>query len=505
MKRAADGFYVLAECPDNTALKQALPDFFVRSETRVDRGPFTLLDCHDQSLRASGRLLIEQGNSLCLILEDGGILQQPGKGTGRFVQNFPSGPVRDAMVDFPRLRALMNMGRGEVTTRSIAILDELQKTQVRCNLMSLQTKFGSVTLVRVSRLRGYDKAFSAVCAALDSMKQTGRGVDVAKVLFPDQLWYQAKPDIAISKSEPSIDVAVDIIRTFLTVARQNEDGVIADIDTEFLHDYRVALRRIRSVLSLFKGVFPEDRTAEFKQTFSELMAPTGRMRDLDVYLLEKDKYFNLIPNNIHPGLEAMFAEFEKERARELLRLSRRFKSAAYNRTMADLRRQFDGSVPLEHGLNADRAAFDYACTLIWKRYRKVCKLARSISDDTPDEAVHDLRIDCKKLRYLMEFFAPLFEARDFKTILKPLKKLQDNLGLFNDYSVQQETLLSFVAAQSSAQGRVDAGLGLAVGGLIAVLDQQQKAERDRVIVSFKSFDSPKTQRLFRSLFHQTKG
>ena len=178
--------------------------------------------------------------------------------------------------------------------------------------MSLQTKFGNVTLVRVSRLRGYDKAFSAVCAALDSMKQTGRGVDVAKVLFPDQLWYQAKPDIAISKSEPSIDVAVDIIRTFLTVARQNEDGVIADIDTEFLHDYRVALRRIRSVLSLFKGVFPEDRTAEFKQTFSELMAPTGRMRDLDVYLLEKDKYFSLIPPQLHDGARGhVHAEFEK--------------------------------------------------------------------------------------------------------------------------------------------------------------------------------------------------
>ena len=71
---------------------------------------------------------------------------------------------------------------------------------------------------------------------------------------------------------------------------------------------------------------------------------------------------------------------------------------------ADLKR-------LEPGPNADRGAYGYACALIWKRYRKVCKLARSITPDTPDEIVHDLRIDCKKLRYLMEFFRPSVRQR----------------------------------------------------------------------------------------------
>ncbi len=57
--------------------------------------------------------------------------------------------------------------------------------------------------------------------------------------------------------------------------------------------------------------------------------------------------------------------------------------------------------------------------------------------DTEDEVVHQLRINCKKLRYLMEFFAPLFPENEIKTLIKALKLLQDNLGNFNDYSVQQ--------------------------------------------------------------------
>lgn len=132
----------------------------------------------------------------------------------------------------------------------------------------------------------------------------------------------------------------------------------------------------------------------------------------------------------------------------------------------------------------------------------MCKLARGITPKTPDEAVHELRMDCKKLRYLMEFFAPLFDKGDFKTLIKPLKKLQDNLGLFNDYSVQQEALLEFVTSQSDARNRTNVQLAMAVGGLIAVLDLRQKAERDRVIANFQHLDSPHIQTLFRTLFRQ---
>ncbi|WP_120635227.1 CHAD domain-containing protein [Ruegeria sp. EL01] len=504
MKNA--GFFVLPLLFDDTTFEQMQEGLSVKIEPTSAPRSFTLLDCHDQSLRAKGRLLIQTDGMLQLLQSDGQSFIQRCQGKDQFARDLPAGPVRNALKGFPVLRALIAVGQGEIQTRSLAILDDLQKTQVRGSVWSMSTDVGRVTVVGIEKLRGYERVFAKTHAALaEKAAQDERFEAVYQGLFPEMRPYQAKPEIHLGKNEPSIEVAADIIRTYLAVARQNEDGVIADTDTEFLHDYRISLRKIRSVISLFKGVLSESQTVELKQLFSELMAPTGRMRDLDVYLLEKDMYFKLIPPNLHAGLQAMFDEFHEERAQEFSRLKRRLRSAAYDRTMKDLSATFDGANQLEPGQNAQRGAYGYACTLIWKRNRKVCKLARSISKDTPDELVHDLRIDCKKLRYLMEFFAPLFDANDFKAIIKPLKKLQDNLGLFNDFSVQQEALLSFVSRQSTTQGRVDAQIGLAAGGLIAVLDQRQRAERDRVMSSFQLFDGPDIRHLFRSLFHQTKG
>lgn len=485
------------------------PSEFVGLNLRYDPDraskPFVLLDCHDQSIRASGRTLLEFGGSLHLLDGQGARWSQRCEGKGRFVQDLPGGPVRDALHRFPKLRALMEITSGLVEEGSLAVLDDLEKTQVRGRATVLSTANGQATIIRLSRLRGYDKAYLRAC---DAMLAAGSGradlSAIVQALEPGEAPYRAKPEIILGRSELSIQVATDIIHTFLKVAQQNENGVVADIDTEFLHDYRVSLRRIRSVISLFKGVFSDDQTATLKKTFSDMMTPTGRVRDLDVHLLEKDIYYSLVPHTLHTGLDAMFGQFQKERMQELARLTRRLRSKAYQSQMAELTALFNTTEGLQPGPNALRGAYDYACALIWKRYRKVCKIARSITPETPDEVVHDLRIDCKKLRYLMEFFAPLFDAKDFKSILKPLKKLQDNLGLFNDYSVQQEALQQFAAQQSSAQGRVDVKIGLAVGGLIAVLDQRQRAERDRVIANFQQFDAPDIYQMFRHLFHRSK-
>lgn len=506
MTRNAIEVFVFPGVFDEAGFAQPLTGLTAKIISSNAKRPFTLLDCHDQSLGASGRILIESGGMLQLIRDDGQIRVQKTQGSGRFVVDLPSGPVRDALRGFPALRALMGIAAGVVEEKSLTILDDVQKTQVRGTLIHLTCDVGQVTIVRLQRLRGYDRAFNIVCAAMAQMTAKPNGLEaVFTGLCPGVEPYRAKPEIKLGKTEPSIDVAADIIGTYLRVARQNDDGIIADIDTEFLHDYRVSLRRIRSVLSLFKGVLSDRQTTELKRAFSDLMAPTGQTRDFDVYLLEKEKYFNLLPSNLHSGVQAMFDQFEKERERELSRLTRHLRSAGYKKTMTDLTDLFDGTVRLEPGPNAHHGALDYACTLIWNRYRKVCKLARGITDETPDLVVHDLRIDCKKLRYLMEFFAPLFDKKDFKTILKPLKMLQDNLGLFNDYSVQQEALLNFVSQQNDDQGRVDTQLGLAVGGLIAVLDHRQTVERGRVIDNFQQFDGPDIRRLFRNLFHHKKG
>ena len=67
----------------------------------------------------------------------------------------------------------------------------------------------------------------------------------------------------------------------------------------------------------------------------------------------------------------------------------------------------------------------------------------AITDETPSEALHELRKNCKKLRYLIEFYRSIYSEKDVKPAIKALKILLDNLGLFQDLEVQANKLREF--------------------------------------------------------------
>ena len=104
----------------------------------------------------------------------------------------------------------------------------------------------------------------------------------------------------------------------------------------------------------------------------------------------------------------------------------------------------------------------------------------------------------------MELFAPLFPVRETKKLVKPLKRLQDNLGLFNDYSVQQERLGDVLRRMEEAPDAGDIEIAQSVGALVAVLHRLQREERAKVMASFETFNSRDTCQVFRSLFKKGK-
>ncbi|ANT59607.1 metal-binding protein [Salipiger sp. CCB-MM3] len=467
---------------------------------------FLIRDTFDQELRLSGRVLIEVAEQFELLEPDGRVLGQSSAGAGRFVAEFSEGSVKHALSDLSPLRCLLPVGAGEMRRGELALLDDEEKTQARAFLWVLEAaEGGRVTIARLQGLRGYDKALTRLQKLVEGLG--GAALEdgaLYDLLFPGQSAYVAKPDVPMDGQEEAFDAASDIIAAYLPVARANEAGVIADDDTEFLHDYRIALRKIRSVLSLFKGVYADEQTAELKARFSALMEPTGRLRDLDVYLLEKDAYYTMLPANLHEGLDRMFALFAEERTAAQAGLAKHLRSTGYRKEITALGKIFHKRKALQRGERADLPAYDFACKLIWKRYRKICTIAEAIDDATPDHEVHELRIHCKKLRYLMEFFGPLFPAGPFKKLIKPLKRLQDNLGLFNDYSVQQGSLIDFLRRLEDSGESGNLQVAQSVGALILVLHERQLAERAKVVGSFATFNSAETQMTFRELFHGGK-
>ncbi len=475
-----------------------LYDLVVKKGELVD---CSILDTFDNEIRLSKRILLQTGRALLLInLANGRIVEQQQGSTWYFLPELEDGPVARSLKDVSRLRAFMVVSRVKIRRDMGLILDDEGKTRARLQIVSFLRKKRSLQLGITQSLRGYERAHADLKSWLMKM-----GADLCKDvgamysrLGIKSKNYSAKPGISLASEDPIKDSATTIIRTYIDVARQNETGVVADYDTEFLHDYRVSFRKVRSVLSLFKGVYGAEQTAQLKQEFADLMKQTNRLRDLDVYLLGRNDYFQMVPESSHGGLRILFDAISKERVDEHKKVCKMIKRKSY-------RRQIDGWVALYAGGNltsgskAMKSSNQYIAGLILKRYRKVCRIASGIDETTADEVVHELRIHCKKLRYLMEFSLPLFSKKKVKVLIRPLKALQDDLGRFNDYSVQQVSLGMFMSGQSLS-GKKSLKVAESIGALTAMLYQLQCRERSLVMENFARFDSETIHASFTDLF-----
>lgn len=461
-----------------------------------------LLDTFDGELTKSGKLLLEEEGKLLLIdTISGTLISQTGNAAGRCLHEIELGPVQSQMSSLSKLRALIPISSLTVTTQTGCMLDDEQKTVARILVCTFKYKKKSATLLISRSLRGYAEEFTILQRAIQRLA----GKDHGSLLAVFKLGaggYDPKPDIALDPAAPIYQSTNLIIATFIQVARQNEAGIIADIDTEFLHDYRVSLRKVRSVISLFKGVYSADETIRLKKEFADLMQITGRLRDLDVYLLDRSYYYSLVPSSTHAGLDIMFDAFADERRQLHKSIKKSLKAKAYKKQIESLTAACTGS-RWQKGELWQEPSLHFGCTAILKRYTKVCRIARTIKATTPDETVHELRIHCKKLRYLMEFFTPLFDRKKIKTLIKSLKILQDNLGRFNDFSVQQVSLTDFLHSFSSEDEK-SIKVAESIGGLIAMLNHLQKKEKDQVMANFTLFDSEETRTLFHDLFSTGK-
>jgi CHAD domain-containing protein len=152
------------------------------------------------------------------------------------------------------------------------------------------------------------------------------------------------------------------------------------------------------------------------------------------------------------------------------------------------------------------AVIELACKRIFKRYRRVIRDGEAIlTDETVVEnKMHALRIDCKKLRYLLEFFASLFPRDEIDLLVKQLKKLQDNLGDFNDFVVQGEYLIQ-ILKDLSLEGE-QARMALAsIGGLVGHLDEEKARVQGEFAQTFRAFAAKENQKRFQKLFKDDNG
>lgn len=433
--------------------------------------------------------------------EDGWVLQQGGEtfraAAGReipkFAEDFPEGSLRERLRDVTDIRALRKTASVRLEREVHEYQDGSGKPLVRlslCRIAPARSKRVRTTLVEIRPARGGRLLAGKLAAALISAgcraKHENLVQESYKLCKVRPAPYSVKLRPAFAPETHARTVLLEIFGTLLSLARWNEVGIIQDIDTEFLHDYRVALRKLRSVTGQMKGVFPEKLAASWKQKIGVLCRETNTLRDHDVHLLSRRRLENMLPPDLRGGLDIFFEELKTGRETEAKRVADFLRSDDYKNRVTSLQREWTSLPAMEDNPNSARPIREVAGERILKRFRRIRKTGKSITPETPDSDIHSLRIDCKKMRYLLECFGHLFPLGTVDPLARKLSKLQNLLGRYNDTSLQQEYLLR-QAAKHVETG--NAGLCLSLGALIGALRQEHAALRTRLLSTLDRFTS----------------
>jgi inorganic triphosphatase YgiF len=233
----------------------------------------------------------------------------------------------------------------------------------------------------------------------------------------------------------------------------NQRPLLEGDDPEAVHQMRVATRRLRSAMTLFRPVVAGADMDAVRADLRWLMAALGPARDADVFLMDiLDPVRDALPE--HAGLTALRRVFAARRDRARTAARAAVGDPRFTRLLLELGAWIEGGdwVRAAGRPLRDRRVAHVACDRLNRRWRTVSKgLARF--DSLSETERHDLRIQIKKMRYATEFFGSLFEAKSVSRFRAALATAQDQLGALNDVAVADALLYGSV---TDASGSPDA-------------------------------------------------
>jgi len=246
-----------------------------------------------------------------------------------------------------------------------------------------------------------------------------------------------KPQKAVFAGPEEGDNAGQLCRAVLSHGlahlQANEEGVRRDDAPEFVHQTRVATRRLRSALKVFAPLLPQDKEEVWREELRWLCNALDGARNWDVFLARTlPAVCAALPQE--PALEWLATQAAEECGIQRARARAALESSRYQALLLELGAWL--AVPrwqtrAGSGLAPDMPAVDFGARVLSKHHRKLKKSARELLVMDTNER-HQVRISAKKLRYAAEFFAPFFPGKRTRRYMDALEHLQDVLGDLND-------------------------------------------------------------------------
>jgi CHAD domain-containing protein len=510
----SESVYIVRSEISLEALASSLQALLPSRHYPIVRRRFTVLDTFDGRIRRAGARLTRTGvNGSCTMVwqADGGrrhLVVRASRPVG-FAWDVPDSPLQRVLESIIGVRRLIAQADAEKYGSLLDVLDARRKIVARLRIESGRARLAMArsawqslpTFITLTSLRGYEGVYRRLVPVIESRP----GVEPWSEGLDDVMLRQVGAPAGHLVSSPLMDLdrtvsadhgARQIHLGLLRLLALNEPGLRASLDTEFLHDFRVTVRRTRSLLRQIRHVFPPSVVNHFSIEFSWIGRLTGPLRDIEVLLLALRER----PEDTCAGdMELLTAVLGQSRRLEHQKLVEALDSDRYRKLLSDWEEFLTGSETRDQRpRNAERPLAHLISRRASRLSERIADGASSVDKHTDAVRLHELRIQAKKLRYLLDATPGLFDRVDLEVVLGALKKLQRVLGDFNDAQVQESRLLE--CAQELGDGGAPASALLAVGRLAEQCRHRREVLRDQIVDGITRFRAHDTRSACRRVF-----
>ncbi|AJP48649.1 hypothetical protein PG1C_09815 [Rugosibacter aromaticivorans] len=266
-------------------------------------------------------------------------------------------------------------------------------------------------------------------------------------------------DVSLTSNLSPLAAFRSIALACLEHLQQNHHGALHTEDPEYIHQMRVAMRRLRAALRFFSPRLPASFTRPLKDAFTPLMIQLGQVRDLDVLHTDiaAPVLTAMTDGPRKPPLTALLAAINQQRQHVRKQALALLDSPAYGHALLTALQTLYQQEADSH-TNPNLPLSRFAATRLHTLGKHVSRRIRAVHHENPGNpdnpaSLHALRIAIKRLRYALEFFSPLTELKaelkKQQPILRQLTRLQDILGQLNDLSQAGKWLMTCAGEDAS--------------------------------------------------------
>ncbi len=307
------------------------------------------------------------------------------------------------------------------------------------------------------------------------------------------------PELALRRGDTLAEAARRVLRRQFGRMTWNESCTREGADSECLHQMRVATRRLRAALAVFRDALGARRVEAFRADLRRIGRALGAVRDLDVQLARLDSHARRSPAALREAFRFYRAFLQARREEARLDLLKHLSGERYRRFARAFRGFLDERVSRRAGRTDASAA---GARIIRKRLRKALRAGRRLARDSSDAAFHAERIRLKRLRYACEFFADLL-GREALRFAARVIRLQDVLGDQHDAVVGRETLGKIARRLHAPPALRRQTLMMLAQRLSEDVGRERSARRE-FFGLWEKFDRKKSRRGLQAAFRRAK-